>query len=311
MLSKWKAQGKTVVIAEHRLYYLRELVDRVVYMEDGRITREYSGREFSALKQRELDAMGLRVLSMENIKTSCSRDLFGEGMITLSNFSFAYPHSREILHIERLVVPQGAVIAVIGHNGAGKSTFARCLCALEKKFRGTTELDGCALLKKQRIKCCYMVMQDVNHQLFTESVLDEVLISMEKENLTRAEEVLSSLDLLQFKDCHPMALSGGQKQRVAIASAVASERRIIVFDEPTSGLDLRHMREVAENLKQLSKMGRSIFVVTHDPEFLLSCCTHVLQIEKGQVVRNEPLDARGMEKTLAFFSRLSRGKAGI
>ena len=78
-----------------------------------------------------------------------------------------------------------------------------------------------------------MVMQEVNHQLFTESVLDEVLISMEEANQKRAEEILSRLDLLDFKDRHPMSLSGGQKQRVAIASVIASKRSILFFDEPT------------------------------------------------------------------------------
>ena len=82
-----------------------------------------------------------------------------------------------------------------------------------------------------------MVMQEVNHQLFTESVLDEVLISMEEANQKWAEEILSRLDLLDFKDRHPMSLSGGQKQRVAIASVIASKRSILFFDEPTSGLD--------------------------------------------------------------------------
>ena len=88
-------------------------------------------------------------------------------------------------------------------------------------------------------------MQDVNHQLFTESVLDEVLLGMPEQNEEKAEEILSELDLLSLKERHPMSLSGGQKQRVAIASAVASEKEIILFDEPTSGLDLRHMHEVS------------------------------------------------------------------
>lgn len=90
-----------------------------------------------------------------------------------------------------------------------------------------------------------MVMQDVNHQLFTESVLEEVLLSMPEkdsddspENIARAEAILNEMDLLPYKNCHPMGLSGGQKQRVAIASAIASERPLILFDEPTSGLDL-------------------------------------------------------------------------
>lgn len=70
---------------------------------------------------------------------------------------------------------------------------------------------------KDRLNTCYMVMQEVNHQLFTETVLDEVLISMEEENQEWAEEILAELDLIGFKDRHPMSLSGGQKQRVAIA----------------------------------------------------------------------------------------------
>lgn len=82
-------------------------------------------------------------------------------------------------------------------------------------------------------------MQDVNHQLFTESVLDEVLLSMDEENLELAEEILRNLNLIQLKDAHPMALSGGEKQRVAIASAIASKKEILIFDEPTSGLDLK------------------------------------------------------------------------
>ena len=93
-----------------------------------------------------------------------------------------------------------------------------------------------------------MVMQEVNHQLFTETVLDEVLISMEEENQEWAEEILAELDLIGFKDRHPMSLSGGQKQRVAIASAIASKRSILFFDEPTSGLDYKHMKEVANVL---------------------------------------------------------------
>ena len=75
-------------------------------------------------------------------------------------------------------------------------------------------------------------MQEVNHQLFTETVLDEVLISMEEPDTKQAEEILTRLDLLLFRDRHPMSLSGGQKQRVAIASAIASKRSILFFDEP-------------------------------------------------------------------------------
>ena len=146
-----------------------------------------------------------------------------------------------------------------------------------------------------------MVMQDVTHQLFTESVLNEVTISMAQEDEPRAKEILQGLNLLDMKDLHPMALSGGEKQRVAIASAVASERDIILFDEPTSGLDLRHMREVAANIERLSALGKTIFTITHDPEFILSCCTHVVHMDGGHVKESYPLDQDGTAKLLMFF----------
>jgi energy-coupling factor transport system ATP-binding protein len=128
-----------------------------------------------------------------------------------------------------------------------------------------------------------MVMQNVNHQLFTESVLDEVLISMKKPDMVEAEKILESLDLLSLKALHPMSLSGGQKQRVAIASALASRRELIVFDEPTSGLDRRHMGYVAENIRSLQRQDKTLLVITHDPELILTCCTYTLYMENGKI----------------------------
>ena len=88
-------------------------------------------------------------------------------------------------------------------------------------------------------------MQDANHQLFAESVLDEVLLSMAKPDEEAAHRLLAALDLDERAADHPLSLSGGQKQRTCIASALASEREVIVYDEPTSGLDLHRMRQVA------------------------------------------------------------------
>ena len=127
-------------------------------------------------------------------------------------------------------------------------------------------------------------MQDVNHQLFTESVLDEVLLSMDEENISRAEEILTNLNLIHLKDAHPMALSGGEKQRVAIASAIASGKEILIFDEPTSGLDLKNMLKVSENLVYLQKLGITSFIITHDFELIMEACSHVLLMENGKII---------------------------
>lgn len=126
-----------------------------------------------------------------------------------------------------------------------------------------------------------MVMQDVNHQLFTDSVITEVMLSMKHPDEKKAKKILASLDLLNYKDKHPMALSGGQKQRIAIASAIAANASILLFDEPTSGLDYRHMKEVSAILKELAKKKKTIFVATHDPELIVECCDRMIQIIDG------------------------------
>ena len=123
------------------------------------------------------------------------------------------------------------------------------------------QVDGKTLDWKARLKHCYMVMQDTSHQLFTESVTDEVLLSMDNKDETVVDKILKQFDLLEYKDRHPLSLSGGQKQRVAIASAIVSNREIIVFDEPTSGLDLKHMREVARSLKSLADQGKTLLLL--------------------------------------------------
>ena len=154
---------------------------------------------------------------------------------------------------------------------------------------------------KDRLNTCYMVMQEVNHQLFTESVLDEVLISMDEANQKRAEEILSRLDLLDFKDRHPMSLSGGQKQRVAIASVIASKRSILFFDEPTSGLDYRHMKEVANVLRQVRDAGITVYVITHDLELILDCCTDIIHFEDGSIIDQYGMDEDGLRKIREYF----------
>jgi energy-coupling factor transport system ATP-binding protein len=303
-IALWKSQGKTIVIAEHRLHYLRGLCDRVFYLRGGIIEGEYTWKEFERIPAEKRSAMGLRALSLDELREKQSAaSNHGGGLLAFSNFIYTYKRGQKAMDIPALTLSKGDTIAVVGLNGAGKSTFARCLCGLNKRFRGALALDGRTLANGARRKKCFMVMQDVNHQLFTESVLDEILLGMRKEDTAAAESILESMRLLDFKDAHPMSLSGGEKQRVAIATAIASEREIIVFDEPTSGLDLTHMRRVAENIRRLNGMGKTVFVITHDPELILSCCTHALKMENGAATGAFLLDETGRREILSYFMR--------
>lgn len=299
LLAFWKSQGKTIIVSEHRLYYLRGLADRFIYLADGQMTQDYSAAEFEQLPEQQRADMGLRTFALEQLRPPLLPRQ-EKSALALRHFRFAPKHAPETLHITDCEIPTNRIVGIIGNNGAGKSTFSRCFCGLEKGC-GEIAWNGKTYRPKDRLNACYMVMQEVNHQLFTESVLDEVLISMEEEDSAQAEEILKQLDLLSVKDRHPMSLSGGQKQRVAIASAIASKRSILFFDEPTSGLDYRHMKEVARVLRLVSDAGITVYVITHDLELILDCCTDIIQLEAGAIIDQYHMDEDGFHKIQEYF----------
>ena len=277
MIRLWRAQGKTIIAAEHRIAYLWNLIDRAVILRDGRIVKELRGDEKDALTDEALSAMGLRSVTPEapdEIDLPALKE--NDRSMVLRKFAFSYPGAKQpTLNLPELRLAVGEITAITGANGAGKTSFLNCLCGLEKRCRGTLEYEGKCYDRRARQKLCFMVMQDTGNQLFTESVLDEVLISLPKDTeneKARAMELLKQLDLDSFLDRHPQSLSGGQKQRLAIVCALASGRKLLLLDEPTSGLDFAHMMETAELLKRLRDMGTTILVVTHDSELIRACC---------------------------------------
>lgn len=303
IIAVWKNNGKTVIIAEHRLNYLKAVADRVIYMEDGQIVEDVPAKQFWNLPVEVIKQRGLRSIvpvTFERVPPLCH----GNGILEVKNFHFSYNGVLD-LDIPSLSIPAGAVVGIIGNNGTGKTTFARCLCGLERKATGEISIEGEVLNRKKRLKNSYLVMQDVNHQLFTESVEEEVLIGMpgsEEKNRPEAENILKSMDLLPLKELHPLSLSGGQKQRVAVASALSSRKKILVFDEPTSGLDYHHMIEVAENIRQLSAMGKTLFIITHDPELIAECCNFFIFMEMGRIKWSGGWSADNRQRLRDFFS---------
>ena len=308
----WRAQGKTVVIAEHRLYWLHGLIDRVLYISNGRIARSMSGNDMLRLDAAHRQELGLRPVLPEQI--TLTRSVGGQqdtetsqsagthrAAYEIRNFSYAYPLTRTAtLSINAAQLPVGTATAVTGFNGAGKTTFTRCLQGLDRRCKGVLVTpQGKLLHRRERLSTCFTVLQDVNRELFTESVVDEVMLAQPVEDHDAAMEILGHLDLRSEADRHPMSLSGGQKQRVAIAAALASQRPIIIFDEPTSGLDMRHMRQVARLIRELTAQGRTVAVVTHDPEFALLSCDRNITIAHGQVTDTYDLDEQGAARLAA------------
>lgn len=272
-----KKQGKTIVIAEHRLYYLADLIDRVVYIADGMIQKEFTRQQFLALTEQQRHALGLRTIKTQFPEITTAPD--PTGVLEIRNLTVKIK-KQTIFEAISFTASPGKILGITGHNGAGKSTLMRCIAGLIKETSGAICFDGKPLKRKQRNKLCYMIMQDVNHQLFGDSVWDECLLScsntVQKENIA---QTLTDYGLLEFKDKHPMALSGGQKQRLAIVTGIIAEKKILIFDEPSSGLDYAHMKTVSKTLRELADNGHIVLVVTHDLELLNSTCDQVFKMD--------------------------------
>ena len=273
-----KEKEHTVVVAEHRLEWIQKFADRIIYMKEGHIEQEFTSDEFKALPDLKREQMGLRSIIPEQIQipeiTGNSEDA------VLQVYNLSCKRKKQIIFENiSLSAREGDIIGITGKNGAGKSTFCNCLCGLLKPMNGEILYKGKKLSGKARTKLFGMVMQEVNHQLFSDSVKNECLLANEEVSEQEIGELLEKFDLEEYAEYHPMILSGGQRQRLAICQAVMGRKKLLIFDEPTSGLDFRHMCQVEKLMKQLSEEKYIIIVVTHDYEFLNRTCKGYIRCE--------------------------------
>lgn len=275
-----KSEGRTIIIAEHRLYFLMDLIDRAVFLQNGKIVQIFSKEEFQNILENKRLEMGLRSLIHTTLDLEAANFAGVKSGLSVENLSCAFD-KQPVFQGVSFSAKRGEVLGIIGHNGAGKTTLTRCLCGLLREKNGNVCLDGNKLTPKQRNKVSFCVMQDVNHQLFSDSVWNECELALSDCKPDRIEEVLRAFDLLDYKERHPMALSGGQKQRLAVATAILSDKSLLVFDEPTSGLDFHRMVEVSDMIRKLNEENKVIIIVSHDFEFLSRTCDKIFDMGGG------------------------------
>ncbi|PIE25870.1 MAG: ABC transporter [Micrococcales bacterium] len=280
LLLDLKAAGTTLLIAEHRVYYLRDIVDQVAVLNQGQLTRVQTTQEFFAQSDAQRRAAGLRSLTRPVLTPAHdqARDRPGTTGVQLRNVRFGYG-DRPVLNIDELDLPAGCVTALMGPCGAGKSTLARVVAGLATVERGgTVSMHGRPCRPRDLMSRSAMVMQDVYRQLFTVSVRDEVTAGTRCAESADPDSILAALDLEDYAHRHPMSLSGGQKQRVVIGAALAADADIYIFDEPTSGVDYHHLQAIAGLLRDLANRGVVVLVITHDAELVAACAQRVLTL---------------------------------
>lgn len=279
MLIILKNKGITLILAEHRIYYLMDVADRIIIIQNGRIAREYTSQSFLAVMDTEIAGFGLR--SRHKTVLNKPKNDGGKDLI-IKKLSFNFANKGE-LKMENVSFDLGKIYGIVGKNGCGKSTFLRVMTGLIEKGKCDIEYGGKVLNRKERLKQSSLVMQDVNHQLFADSVEEEMKLGAKEIEEDRINQVLSEIGLAKLRERHPISLSGGQKQRVAIASVLCKNSRFIFFDEPTSGMDYKNMLKISKLIKSMKTKDNIIFIVSHDTEFLNEVADSILCLEDYRI----------------------------
>lgn len=225
-------------------------------------------------------------------------------MITIKNLSktFTMPDGTEleVLKDVNCHIKKGEVISIIGPSGTGKSTFLRCLNAIDPATSGEIIFNGENIMDKRTKlnnvrKKMGMVFQSFNlfeHMTVLENLTNGPvrLLGMNKEEAKKqGMELLHMVGLEDKADVMPRNLSGGQKQRVAIARCLSMKPDCILFDEPTSALDPTMVSEVLSVIRQLAKQGMTMLIVTHEMKFAMDVSTRVFfMLNKGIYVDATP-----------------------
>lgn len=223
-----------------------------------------------------------------------------EPILSINELYYSYPNRTDALcGISTEILP-GQKIAVVGSNGAGKSTFFLNLNGVLHAHNGEIRYKGMVINKKNLTelrKNVGIVFQDADNQIIASTVRAEVgfgpmnLKLPKEEVLSRVERALAYMNLSEFIDRPPHYLSGGEKKRVSIADIIAMKSEVIIFDEPMAALDPINAQMLEDVLFKLEQEGKTLMISTHDVDFAYRWAERILVFADGNIIADgEPTD---------------------
>lgn len=222
-----------------------------------------------------------------------------ETIIEIKNLKYAYTSDKPALCGIDVTIGKGERIAVIGSNGAGKSTFFLNLNGVLTPDSGEIYFKGQKLTRDKKDlntlrKSIGIVFQDADNQIIASTVMGEVsfgpmnLKLPREEVVRRVDEALEYMNITDFKDRPPHYLSGGEKKRITIADIIAMHSEVIVFDEPTAALDPLNAEMLEEVLEKLAAQEKTMLISTHDVDFAYRWAERALVFCDGQIIADAP-----------------------
>ena len=215
-------------------------------------------------------------------------------MIEVQDVYFTYPTTGvEALKGVSLSIRNGEFVAIMGQNGAGKTTLVKQFNGLLKPNKGNVLIDRVNTRNisiAQLARKVGFVFQNPDHQLFSETVEEEVAFALKNFGFNeetiekRVTWALNLLDLTEYRKTSPFMLSGGERKRVALASVLAWDPEVVILDEPTIGQDHQQKETLRQFIIQLNSQGKTVVIVTHDVEFVAECNPRVILMSEGQIV---------------------------
>jgi len=220
--------------------------------------------------------------------------------VVADGLEFEYPAPRRILALKGVTVriPEGQFAAIVGQNGSGKTSLARCISGYLRPTRGSLRVAGTEVWRlrpSQRATRVGYVFQNPDHQLFRERVWDDVAFGPQNLGVSpnqiqeSVERVLRRLELWDKRELHPFQLSRGDRQRLAIAAIIVMRPQILIVDEPTTGQDMARSREIMDLLAGLNReQGMTILTITHVMELVAEYASWVIVMHDGRVLLDGP-----------------------
>ena len=315
--------GTTVIITEHRLEDIFPYADRAIVMDGGKVIADDTPRNIGKLLHEQKNDMFAAMPTPVRVFYGAKGE--GECPLTVREgrnwLSHAYPlpkvtaipakklddetpnpalslkelwfrYEKDSPYVLRVVseeVPTGSLYAIVGGNGAGKSTTLKAICGICRPYRGKVKVYGKPVGKYKSTElfqsCLAMLPQDPK-SLFVKKTVRDDLAEMDKDE-GKIREVAAMCEIESLLDSHPYDLSGGEQQRAALAKVLLTNPKLLLLDEPTKGIDSFFKEKLADILCKLKEQGITIVMVSHDVEFCAKYADMVSMFFDGQILTTD------------------------